>query len=168
MALEMEVLMLKKLLLSSFFGLSFVSLHGMVVAPKIKYEGPQITYSKRDFEINALDDNFEIGSIMYELLPLIKTDISLFEVNKKYRNNKVEYVGQNLFQRCIDHALSRQCPLITWTVIPQDKENLDLETVCLIYEKMVKKLKNADNFTFAKSKPYGCPLKVDMTLSVKQ
>ncbi len=159
--------MLKKLLLALMFGLSFAECKSMEPKTTILYEGPQQTYSKNNYEINALDGSFEVGSIMYEVRPFIQTEISLFEVTSKYRNNKTTRIGQNLFQRCINHALEKQCPTISWTVIPQDKD-LDLKMVCMIYEKMVKNLTQSNTFIFTKSEPYGSPLRVEMTLSVKK
>lgn len=157
--------MLKKLLLSIIIGMSFISIDAMLpAAPEIEYQGPQQAINPDEIEINALEDNYTIGWIMYRYLPDHIAEITLFEVDKDTRNKKELRVGQHLFQKCVDHIIACGCKKLIWTVNPTD--NLDLKTICLIYEKIVKKLNNSESYTFTKSEEHvELHNKIDMALT---
>lgn len=168
MALRNGVMMLKKLLLSIIFGLSFAASHTMQSPiSSITYEGPQPTIGNDAIEINARKDDLAVGWIVYNFDKPKQAEITLFEVDEEMRNKKELRIGQTLFQKLINDALDHQCIKATWTVNPVS--NLDTKTLCTIYEKIVKKLQNSESYELIKGDEYG-PLfnKIDMTLLLKR
>lgn len=161
---------MKKCLL--IFGLVFssLSLFGMQVpASAISYEGPQATSDKKEIEINAKDkDNFAVGWIMYKYLADQKAEITLFEVDEDFQNNKKQHrIGQNLFKRLVTDAIAHNCTHICWTVNPVG--NLDTRTLCTIYKKIINKLPHSSEYTVSEGDAYGPGFKkVDMTLTLKK
>jgi hypothetical protein len=162
--------MLKKLLLASMLGLSFTASHAMQSPTSpIRYEGPQPTIDNKEIEINAKDeDNFAIGWIMYKYLADQKAEITLFEVDEDFQNNKKQHrVGQNLFERFVTDVIAHNCTQIYWTVNPVG--NLDTRTLCTIYKKIINKLPHSSGYTVSEGDAYGPGFKkIDMMLSLKK
>lgn len=161
--------MLKKLLLASILGLSFTASHAMQspLSP-ITYEGPQPTLDNKEIKINARDeDNFAVGWIMYKYLANQKAEITLFEVDEDFQNNKKYRIGQNLFDRLVTDAIAHNCTHICWTVNPVG--NLDTRTLCTIYKKIINKLPHSSEYTVSEGDAYGPGFKkVDMMLTLKK
>lgn len=157
--------MLKKLFLPIIFGLQLCAptIKGMEQSG-ITFEGPFKTFGT-NIKINAQQNNQEIGSILYEFFENQRAKITLFLVKRDARNNKKgQRIGQQLFQKCVDDVIAHNCKQLIWTVSSID--DLDCETVCTIYKKIVTKLKNSESYLLTKSEIYGRRIqKVDMTLS---
>ncbi len=134
--------------------------------PAIKYSNPTETYSPEDFKISAKVGEEEIGSISY-ILEKRKAKMLLFTVNKDYRNNKQERVGQHLFQACVNDVVAHGYPQLEWTANPTS--DLKIDTIVTIYEKMVKKLEKSESYRFTQGEPYGTyNPKVNMKLIFKK
>ncbi len=162
--------MLKKLLLSSILGLSCAASHAMQSPrPEIVYEGPQPSIDNKEIEINAKDeDDFAVGWIMYKYLANQKVEITLFEVDEDFQNNKKQHrVGQNLFERLVTDAIAHNCTHVCWTVNPVG--NLETHTLCTIYKKIINKLPHSSEYIVSEGDAYGPGFKkVDMTLTLKK
>lgn len=157
--------LIKKIFLSIAAITSFTGACQAMEKPQIKYSNPTETYSPEDFKINAKIGETEIGYIAY-ILKKRFAEILRFEVNKNYRNNTKERVGQHLFQACINDAIAHGCNHVKWTANPTS--NLKIDTICIIYERMVQKLENADSYRFIKGEEYGIyNPKVNMKLMLK-
>ncbi len=121
----------------------------------VSYSDPIETYSCEDFKIAASLGTAEIGHIEYTLEKR-KATILHFEVQKDYQNNnKQERVGQRLFQKCVDHVLSRGYSELEWTANPIPSNKLDLATICTIYEKIVRRLENSNSYELKQGKEIG-------------
>lgn len=156
----------KKLFLPIAALAAFVSTSSAMEKPLIKYTAPTETYSPEDFKISAKVGEEEIGSISY-ILEKRKAKMLLFTVNKDYRNNKQERVGQHLFQACVDDVVAHGYPQLEWTANPTS--DLKIDTIVTIYEKLVKKLEHADLYKFTKGEEYGTHNpKVNMKLIFKK
>ncbi len=158
--------MLKKLILATILALTSVASYAMQSPiTSITYESPQPTADNEEVEINARDKNdFALGWIVYNFDKPQQAEITLFEVEEEARNLRI---GQTLFQKFIDDALRHQCTKATWTVNPIS--TLDTKTLCAIYEKIVKKLENAQSYELSIGDPYGPGFsKVDMTLVLQK
>lgn len=132
----------------------------------VTYKGPTQTFCKEHFKISAYAGKTEIGYLTY-YLEKEKAEIALLSVNKKYRNDKQERVGQHLFQACVSDVVAHNYKELEWTANPTS--DLKIDTIVTIYEKMVKKLENADSYRLVKGKEYGDHNpKVDMKLIFKQ
>lgn len=156
----------KKLLIPIAAIAAFAGTIQAMEKPAIKYTDPTETYSSEDYKISAKVGEDEIGSISY-ILEKRKAKMLLFTVNKDFRNNKQERVGQHLFQACVDDVVAHGYPQLEWTANPTS--DLKIDTIVTIYEKMVKKLENADSYKFTKGEEYGTHNpKVNMKLIFKK
>lgn len=157
---------LKKLLfpitaLAAFTG----TCHPMEKQP-ITYKGPTQTFCQEHFKISAHAGKTEIGYLTYYLTKE-KAEIALLTVHKKYRNDQKERVGQHLFQACVNDVVAHNYKELEWTANPISDVTID--SICTIYEKMVKKLEHADLYQLVKGEEYGDHNpKVDMKLIFKQ
>jgi hypothetical protein len=159
---------LKKLLLPIAAIIAFsAGTNQAMEKPDVKYSDPIEMYnSPEDFKISAKVGEEEIGSISY-ILEKRKAKMLLFTVNKEFRNNKQERVGQHLFQACVDDVIFHGYPQLEWTANPTS--DLKIDTIVTIYEKMIKKLENADSYRFTKGEEYGVyNPKVNMKLIFKK
>lgn len=158
----------KKLLLSIAAVAAFFvgNSNAMEEKQSVTYKGPNQTFCEEHFKISAHRGNTEIGYLTYYLTKE-KAEIALLSVNKKYRNDQKERVGQHLFQACVSDVIAQNYKQLEWTADPTS--DLSIETICAIYEKMVKKLEHADLYQLVKGEEYGDHNpKVDMKLIFKQ
>ncbi len=157
----------KKLLLPFAVIAAFTGTSQAMEKPAIKYSDPIEMYnSPEDYKISAKVGEEEIGSISY-ILEKRKAKMLLFNVNKAYRNDKAERVGQHLFQACVNDVVAHGYPQLEWTANPTS--DLKIDTIVMIYEKMIKKLENADSYRFTKGEEYGVyNPKVNMKLIFKK
>ena len=142
----------KNLLLPIAIIVTFTGTSQPMEKQEVKYSDPTETYSSEDFKINAQIGETKIGSIEY-ILERRKAKMLLFNVNKDFRNNKQERVGQHLFQACVDDVVAQGYKQLEWIANPTS--DLKIDAIVTIYEKMIKKLKNADSYRFTKGEQYG-------------
>lgn len=136
---------MKKLLLFSFI---LAPLALAMEMPEITYEGPQPTCHEGETEINARDKECDaIGWIIYECSSDKTAKISVFEVDDQFKNKGI---GQQLFQQCINDVVEKHCTRIEWNVVPL--HTINAATLCTIYGKIVKKLKNSESYRLTQQK----------------
>lgn len=130
----------------------------------ITYEGPQLAYNQKEYEINAMDSIWTVGRIMYEYVNGSAAKITLFSVNEEFQNKGI---GKELFQKCIEDIIAHNCTQIYLIAEPID--NINIETLRIIYHRLVKKLKNTESYQLASTDFFeNNKAKIKMTLSVQK